>query len=57
MKNNIIKDKSFLLAIEIVRTYELLQNRVEFIMSKQLLKSGTSIEAQIYRKHFQGKYS
>lgn len=48
MKNNIIKDKSFDFAIRIVRLYQYLNsNKKEFVLSKQLLRSGTSIGAMI----------
>ena len=40
MKSNIIKEKSFDFAIDIVNLYnELTCNKKEFFMSKQLLKS------------------
>jgi four helix bundle protein len=47
MKNNIIKEKSFEFAIKIVQIYSLLCERKEFVMSNQLLRSGTSIGANI----------
>ncbi|HKO77489.1 MAG TPA: four helix bundle protein [Flavobacterium sp.] len=48
MKNNIVKDKSFDFAIRIVRLYQYLNsNKKEFVLSKQLLRSGTSIGAMI----------
>jgi len=48
MKNNIVKDKSFDFAIRIVKLYQYLSsNKNEFILSKQLLRSGTSIGAMI----------
>lgn len=47
-KPNIIKDKSFELAITIVGVYRYLQEeRNEFVLSKQLLRSGTSIGANV----------
>ncbi len=46
--DNIIKKKSFLFAVRIVNLYKLLNNdRKEFVLSKQLLRSGTSIGANI----------
>ena len=46
--DNIIKRKSFLFAVRIVKLYKLLSTeRKEFVMSKQLLRSGTSIGANI----------
>jgi four helix bundle protein len=48
MKNNIVKDKSFDFAIRIVKLYQYLSSsKKEFILSKQLLRSGTSIGAMI----------
>ena len=46
MKKNPLLDKSFLFAIEIVELFRVLQKeKKEFILSKQILKSGTSIGA------------
>ncbi len=46
--NNIIQDKSFSFAIRIVNPYKyLIAEKKEFILSKQLLRSGTSIGANI----------
>ena len=47
MKENIIKLKSMDFALRIVSLYKYLQNKKEFILSKQLLRSGTSIGAMI----------
>ena len=46
--DNVIKTKSFLFAIRIVNLYKVLvgENK-EFVISKQLLRSGTSIGANI----------
>ncbi|MDO7170852.1 four helix bundle protein [Mariniflexile sp. AS56] len=53
MKENIIKDKSFLFAVEIVNLYkDLAYNRKEHVMSRQLLKSGTSIGANVREAEF-----
>jgi putative PIN family toxin of toxin-antitoxin system len=46
-KHNPIKDKSFEFALEIVRLYQQLQNQQEYVLSKQLVRSGTSIGANI----------
>ncbi len=47
MKTNIIKDKSFKFAVDIVNLYkDLAGNKREYVMSRQLLKSGTSIGAK-----------
>ena len=55
-KENIIKDKSFTFAIEIVTLYKSLIEKKEFILSKQLLRSGTSIGANVREaEHAQSK--
>ena len=56
MKENVIKEKSFLFAIEIVSLYKILVERKEFVLSKQLLRSGTSIGANVREsEHAQSK--
>ena len=48
MKENILKkNKSFAFAVRIVRLYQYLLDKKEFVISKQLLCSGTSIGANI----------
>ena len=48
MKENIIKEKSFAFAIRIVKLYQYLQDsKKEFFLSKQLLRSGTSVGAMV----------
>ena len=43
-----VQEKSFLFAIRIVRLYQYLCNdKKEYVMSKQLLRSGTSIGANV----------
>ena len=45
---NVVKVKSFAFAVRIVNLYKLLSDeRKEFIISKQLLRSGTSIGANV----------
>lgn len=45
---NVIEEKSFDFAVRIVNLYKhLTDNKKEFVMSKQLLKSGTSIGANV----------
>ncbi len=47
-KDNIIQEKSYDFAVRIVNLYKhLLQEKKEFVLSKQLLRSGTSIGANI----------
>jgi four helix bundle protein len=47
MKENIVKNKSFAFAIRIVKLYQFCNNKKEFVLSKQLLRSGTSVGAMI----------
>jgi four helix bundle protein len=48
MNNNVIKDKSKAFAIRVIQMCQYLQNdKKEFVMSKQVLKSGTSIGANV----------
>lgn len=46
MKNNVLMDKSFAFAIRVVNMYKYLcEEKKEFVLSKQVLRSGTSIGA------------
>lgn len=64
-ENNVVVEKSYAFAIRIVNFYKfLLTERKEFVLSKQLLRSGTSIGANIEeavgshsRKEFASKLS
>ena len=47
MKDNVIKEKSFSFSLDIINLYKELTTQKEFIISKQLLRSGTSIGANI----------
>jgi four helix bundle protein len=48
MKENIIKNKSFDFALRIVKLYQfLVTDKKEFVLSKQLLRSGTAIGALV----------
>jgi four helix bundle protein len=48
MKNNVVKEKSFGFAIRTVALYKFLTNeKKEFILSKQVLRSGTAIGALV----------
>ncbi|MBK5209648.1 MAG: four helix bundle protein [Flavobacteriaceae bacterium] len=48
MKENIIQIKSYDFAVQIVKLYKILiDERKEYILSKQLLRSGTSIGANV----------
>lgn len=47
-KDNIVQQKSFAFAIRILNVYKyLVSEKKEFVLSKQLLRSGTSIGANI----------
>lgn len=53
MRPNIIKEKSFDFAVEIVNLYkELVSEKKEYVMSRQLIKSGTSIGANVREAEF-----
>lgn len=47
MKENIIKIKSFDFALRVVKLYKYLQENKEFVLSKQILRSGTSVGAMV----------
>lgn len=48
LKENILKDKSFAFAIRIAKLYKyLVEVKKDFVLSKQLLRCGTSIGANI----------
>jgi len=47
MSNSIIKNKTFQFSLKIIQLYKQLLNEKEYIISRQLLKSGTSIGANV----------
>jgi len=48
VKENIIQEKSFCFALRIIKLYKYLkENKKEYVLSKQLLRSGTSIGANV----------
>ena len=48
MKENVIKNKSFAFALRSVKMYQFLcEQKKEFVMSKQLLRSGTAVGALV----------
>ncbi len=47
MKNSIVQEKSFQFSLKIISLYKKLLVEKEYIISKQLLRSGTSIGANI----------
>lgn len=49
---SVLKDKSFAFSIHIVEQYKRLTESKEFVMSKQLLRSGTAVGALIREAEF-----
>ncbi|MFI5211597.1 MAG: four helix bundle protein [Ignavibacteria bacterium] len=48
MKDNLIKDKSYSFALRIVKLYKyLIKSQNEYVLSKQVLRCGTSIGANV----------
>ena len=47
MAKSVIREKSFLFALEIIELFKKLRDGHEYVLSKQLLRSGTSIGANI----------
>ncbi len=47
MKENVIQDKSFQFSLLIISLYKKLVAQKEYVLSKQLLRSGTSIGANV----------
>ncbi len=48
MRKNVVKDKSFEFALKIIQLYKfLVGEKKEFVMSKQMLRSGTAIGAMV----------
>ncbi|WP_217988340.1 four helix bundle protein [Aliifodinibius salipaludis] len=47
MRKNIIKEKSYEFALEIVQLSKVLNKSHQFVLSRQILKSGTSIGANV----------
>ncbi len=47
-KNNILQEKSFAFAVRVVKAYKyLIEKKSEYVLSKQFLRSGTSIGANV----------
>lgn len=48
MKENVLKEKSFRFAVRVVKLYKYLcEEKKEFVLSKQVLRSGTSVGALV----------
>lgn len=52
MGKSVLKDKSYQFALKIVKTAQVLQKNNEFVLSKQVLRSGTSIGANVREAEF-----
>ncbi len=46
-KQNIIKDKTYRFALKIIRFYIEMRDQKEYVLSSQLLRSGTSVGANV----------
>jgi len=47
MKENVVKDKSFDFALRIIDLRKLLEQQKEYVIARQIMRSGTSIGANI----------
>lgn len=48
MRENVLKTKSFAFSVRVVKLYRYLcENKKEFVLSKQFLRSGTSVGAMV----------
>ncbi|HEX9804309.1 MAG TPA: four helix bundle protein [Candidatus Dojkabacteria bacterium] len=47
MRKNVLKEKSFEFSLLVIKVYKELVHKKEFVISKQLLRSATSIGANI----------
>ncbi len=47
MKENVIRSKSFAFALRIIKLYKFLDDKKEFVLSKQFLRSGTAVGALV----------
>lgn len=48
MRENVVKIKSFAFAVRVVKLYQFMcEQKKEFVLSKQLLRSGTSVGAMV----------
>ena len=57
MKNSIIREKSFRFAVRTVNLYKYLcEDKKEYVLSKQILRSGTSVGAMVWEaEHSESK--
>lgn len=52
MKENTVEERSFNFAVRIVKLHRYLNEKKEFVLSKQLLRCGTSIGANVSEAQF-----
>ncbi len=52
MRENVLKTKSYAFALRAVKPYKYLCNNREFVLSKQVLRSGTAIGALVSESEF-----
>ena len=52
MRENILKSKSYAFALKIVKMYKYLCSNKEYVLSKQVLRSGTAIRALVAESEF-----
>jgi four helix bundle protein len=48
----VVQEKSFSFALDVIRIHKILIQKKEFILSKQLLRSGTSVGAMIRESNY-----
>jgi four helix bundle protein len=63
-QHNLIQEKSYSFSLRVIKLYKFLVENKEYVLSKQILRSGTSIGANVEeaigshsRKDFQAKFS
>jgi len=53
VSENILRTKSFSFALKVIQTYkEIVKSHKEYVISKQLLRAGTSIGAMVRESEF-----
>ena len=52
MKENILKTKSYAFALRVVKLYRYLCSHKEYVLSKQVLRSGTAVGALVSEAEF-----
>ena len=52
MRENILKSKSYAFALRIIKMYKYLCSNKEYVLSKQVLRSGTAIGALVAESEF-----